>query len=238
MKLRYRSVCTRFVFNGDDTLVGFNFEIDLSQWTHKVITEKNGFFIGIKMPDGQYHSFHGVNSNGNVGTLLYVKGNEEGRYCADQSCVTIADLTEQYIKGTLSLDDAFAIVQRQKIVYASDTTMQAMLSDQKGRALIIEPGIGYRLERTKYSLMTNYSLLSPETTRPFIVSNDDRFERAKNTLEKCHNNFSSVDAMQLLQSVGQEGLWATRVSFVYSVRQNKVDYVLNNDFERIMSHQF
>lgn len=221
-------MCTRIVFNGDDTLVGFNFEIDLSQWTHKIITEKNRFFIGIKMPDGQYHSFHGINSNGNVGTLLYVNGNEEGRYYANHACVTIADLTEQYIKGTLSLDDVFDIIQRQKIVYASDATMQAMLSDQKGRALIIEPGIGYRLERTKYSLMTNYSLLSPETTRPFIVSGDDRFERAKNALEKCHNNFSFVDAMRLLQSVCQEGLWATRVSFVYSVQQNKVDYVLNN----------
>ena len=70
-------MCTRFVYNGDDTIVGFNFEIDLSVWTHTVITEKDRFFIGIKMPDNKYHSFHGVNKNGNVGTLLYVNGNDE-----------------------------------------------------------------------------------------------------------------------------------------------------------------
>lgn len=71
-------MCTRFVFNGNDTIVGFNFDIDLSVWTHKVIEEKSRFYIGIKMPDGNYHSYHGVNKNGNVGTLLYVNGNEKG----------------------------------------------------------------------------------------------------------------------------------------------------------------
>lgn len=69
-------MCTRFVYNGIDKIVGFNFDIDLSVWDHTVITEENRFYIGIKMPDGMYHSFHGINKNGNVGTLLYVHGNE------------------------------------------------------------------------------------------------------------------------------------------------------------------
>lgn len=73
-------MCTRFVYNGDNTVVGFNFDIDLSVWTHTVIAEKDRFFIGIKMPDNQYHSFHGINRNGNVGTLLYVNGNKNGEY--------------------------------------------------------------------------------------------------------------------------------------------------------------
>ena len=46
-------MCTRFVYNGDDTIVGFNFEIGLSVWTHTVITEKDRFFIGLKMPDNE-----------------------------------------------------------------------------------------------------------------------------------------------------------------------------------------
>ena len=73
-------MCTRFVYNGIDKIVGFNFDIDLSVWDHTVITEENRFYIGIKMPDGMYHSFHGINKNGNVGTLLYVHGNENARY--------------------------------------------------------------------------------------------------------------------------------------------------------------
>ena len=53
-------MCTRFVYNGIDKIVGFNFDIDLSVWDHTVITEENRFYIGIKMPDGMYHSFHGI----------------------------------------------------------------------------------------------------------------------------------------------------------------------------------
>lgn len=105
-------------------------------------------FIGIKMPDNKYHSFHGVNKNGNVGTLLYVNGN----------------------------DEAFDIVKNHQIVYAKDAAMQAMLSDRKGRVLIIEPGVGHRFEHKRYSLMTNYSILDPDITRPYIVPGDDRFD--------------------------------------------------------------
>lgn len=231
-------MCTRFVYNGKDTIIGFNFDIDLSVWQHTVITEKDRFFIGIKMPDNQYHSYHGINNNGNVGTLLYVNGNENGKYTKDEKSYSIADLTENYIKAKISFDDALDIVKKQKIVYAPDATMQAMFSDKNGRVLIIEPGIGYRLEQKKYSLITNYSALCPEITRPYIVSGDDRFERAKKQLERQRDNFSVADAFDILKSVRQEGLWATRVSFVYSVKQNKVYYVRNNDFGNIAEYQF
>ena len=68
-------MCTRFVYRGNDMITGFNFDIDLSVWKHKVIEERERFYIGILRPDGVYHSYHGVNQNGNVGTLLYVHGN-------------------------------------------------------------------------------------------------------------------------------------------------------------------
>ena len=229
-------MCTRFVYNGKDTITGFNFDIDLSVWDHKVIKDENRFYIGIKMPDNQYHSFHGIHRNGNAGTLLYVHGNPQGRY--DAGSYTIADLTENYIRGLLSFDDALHIVQEQQIVYGPDTTMQAMLSDRYGRVLLIEPGIGYRLEQRRYSLMTNYSVLNPESTRPYIVPGDDRYEQAKAQLEKQKETFSVSDAFCILNSVKQEGLWATRVTFVYSVKENKVYYVLNNRFEEITEYSF
>lgn len=162
-------MCTRFVHNGSDTIVGFNFDIDLAVWTHTIVKEKDKFYIGIKMPDGDYHSFHGINKNGNVGTLLYVNGNEKGKYIADKKCCTISELTENFIKGAITLDDALHIVKNNTVVYASDATMQAMLSDKYGRVLIIEPGLGYRLEQEQYSLITNYSVLRPEITKPYRI---------------------------------------------------------------------
>mgnify|MGYP004470784483 FL=1 len=110
-------MCTRFVYRGDDTITGFNFEIDLAVWDHKIIAEKDRFYIGILRPDGVRHSYHGVNCNGNVGTLLYVHGNPEGAYQDFKGCMTIADLTEQFVQAKISFDDALQIVQERKIVY-------------------------------------------------------------------------------------------------------------------------
>ena len=197
-------MCTRFVYNGKDTITGFNFDIDLSVWDHKIIKEKNRFYIGIKMPDNRYHSFHGVHRNGNAGTLLYVHGNPQGRYVEGNASYTIADLTENYIRGILSFDEVLHILQEQK----------------------------------QYSLITNYSVLKPESTRPYIVPGDDRYERAQAQLEKQKETFSVSDAFHILKSVRQEGLWATRVNFLYSVRKNKIYYVLNNDFEEISEYSF
>lgn len=231
-------MCTRFVYHGKDIITGFNFDIDLSVWKHKVIEEKERFYIGILRPDGTYHSYHGVNQNGNVGTLLYVHGNPAGAYQNSPNCMTIADLTEQFIKAQISFDDVLRIVKTKKIIYAPDSTMQAMLSDVHGRVLIIEPGIGYQEEYKNYSLMTNYSLLKPESTKNYIVPGDDRYQKALQLLSNYDYDFSISDAYTVLHAVRQMGVWATRVSFVYSVKEQRVYYVENNQFQNIKKFVF
>ena len=108
-------MCTRLVYHGNNIITGFNFGIDLSVWNHRVIEEKERFYIGILRPDGIYHSYHGVNQNGNVGTLLYVHGNPAGAFRDSPDCITIADLAEQFIKAQISFDDALRIVKTKKI---------------------------------------------------------------------------------------------------------------------------
>ena len=231
-------MCIRFVYRGNDIITGFNFDIDLAMYDYQVIKEKDCFYIGILRPDGMRHAYHGVNRNGNVGTLLYVHGNPTGAYQDTSGCMTIANLTEQFIRAQLTFDDALRMVQTKKIVYALDATMQAMLSDIRGRTLIIEPGLGYREDTGAYSLITNYSLLDPESTRPFIVPGDDRYERAAQLLNGYGNNFTVPDALSLLRAVRQDGPWATRVSFLYSVKEQTVYYVQNNHFEQVSKYEF
>lgn len=231
-------MCTRFVYHGQDVITGFNFDIDLSVWKHKVRIEKDRFYIGILRPDGIYHSYHGVNRNGNVGTLLYVQENPDGVYQAGENCITIAALTEQFIQGQLSFDDVLEIAKTKKITYAPDASMQALLSDAQGRVLILEPGIGYRQEQKRYSLITNYSLIKPESTEKFIVPDDDRYERALEFLSRCQSHFSISDAQDLLQVTCQEGKWATRVSFLYSVKEQAVYYTENNNFKEFKKFGF
>ena len=170
--------------------------------------------------------------------MLYVHGNPEGIYQDSIDCMTIADLTEQFIQAKISFDDARQIVQERKIVYAPDATMQAMLSDRQGRTLVIEPGIGWREDGGRCSLMTNYSILAPESTRPFLVPGDDRYERAARLLSHCGAHFTVSDALAVLRAVRQEGIWATRVSFVYSAREHAVYYVQDNEFSQIEKYEF
>ena len=60
--------------------------------------------------------------------------------------VLLLDRTMFERKAEISFDKALDIVKKKKIIYAPDATMQAMLSDKKGRVLIIEPGIGSLLD--------------------------------------------------------------------------------------------
>ncbi len=231
-------MCTRFIYNGSDIITAFNFDIDTHVWKHKVFKDKSRFYIGIMRPDGLYHSYHGVNKNGNAGTLLYVHGNKQGEYEGSDHCIKISDLTEKFINAELSLDGVLDVLKSKKVVYAEDATMQAMLTDISGRALIIEPGIGYRLEYNRYSLITNYSLLDPKSTEEFILPGDDRYKKTQLQLEKADKYFSTANAFKILNSVSQKGIWATRVSFAYSVNEQAVYYTENNEFDIIKKISF
>lgn len=228
-------MCTRFVFRGDkDVITGFNFDIDLSQWDHRVMIEPERFYIGLLRPDGRRHGYHGVHMNGNVGTLLYVHGNAAGAYREETGCMTISDLTEAFVGGVLSYDAVRTLLMNTTVTYAPDATMQALLSDAKGRTLIIEPGIGWREEElSKFSLMTNYSLLDPASTAPYIVPGDDRYARAYALLDAYDGFFGVAEAFRVLAAVRQEEPWKTRVSFVYSARENAVYYCVDSDFTRV-----
>ena len=135
-------MCTRFVYNGKETIVGFNFDIDLSEWEHTVIAEKDRFFIGIKMSDNKYHSFHGINRNGNVGTLLYVHGNDNAQFCSNESCYTIADLTENFIKGNLSFDDSLEIVKKRKLLMHLTLLCRLCFRIEMGVFSLLNRGLG------------------------------------------------------------------------------------------------
>lgn len=39
-------MCTRFVYRGDNIITGFNFDIDIVEWNHKVINTKDCFYKG------------------------------------------------------------------------------------------------------------------------------------------------------------------------------------------------
>ena len=229
-------MCIRFFYRGNTPLTAFNFDIDPADWDHQLLLDDDCFAIGILRPDGQRHTYHGVHKNGNVGTLLYVHGAPNGAY--DGHSLTIAELTERFVRAELSFDEVLATVQSQPIVYAPDATMQAILSDARGRVLFIEPGVGWRAESARYSLMANGSALDPASTAPYALPGDVRETIARQRLTNANDDFSVADAFTLLHDVRQEGQWATRLSFVYAFNAQTVYYCENNRFDAIRTHHF
>ena len=98
-------MCTRFTYNGRDVISGFDFDIDLERWEHRVFYKKDMFYIGIRVR-GRFQPIHGVNANGCVSTLLYVPENEGGKYRRSRGCYRIDLLSERVIRGALSFEDA------------------------------------------------------------------------------------------------------------------------------------
>lgn len=229
-------MCTSFIHKGKDIIVGFNFDVDLKVWDYKVFLAPDRFYIGIKV-NGKYHPYHGVSALGNFGNLLYIPENENGKYRRSPKCFRIDLLSEQYINNILTYDNIINILKEKSIINVPNCSMHSLLTNKKGQAVVIEPGIGYKEINDNYFILTNYSVLAPESTKMDIISGDDRYERGKAILESANEDFSVSDALNLLKEVHQEGLWATRVSFVYSTKENKVYYVLDNNFDVVREHK-
>ena len=70
--------------------------------------------------------------------------------------------------------------------------MQAMLLIKR-TSFNYWTGIGYRYEQENFSLITNYSILKPDITKPYIVSGDTRYEVAKELLAGYDKDFSVND---------------------------------------------
>ena len=66
--------------------------------------------------------------------------------------------------------------------------------------------LGIDMNKKIFSLITNYSILKPDITKPYIVSGDTRYEVAKELLAGYDKDFSVNDAFKVLKSVSQKRL--------------------------------
>ena len=65
-----------------------------------------------------------------------------------------------------------------------------------------------------------------------------RFVYRGDDMNSYGEHFTVADAFSVLRAVRQEGIWGTRVSFVYSMKKHAVYYVQNNDFSQIEKYEF
>ena len=68
-------MCTRFVYRGDNIITGFNFDIDIVEWNHKVINTKDCFYIGIMCQEGIWATRVSFVYSAEENAVYYVQNN-------------------------------------------------------------------------------------------------------------------------------------------------------------------
>lgn len=227
-------MCTGFVKKGKDILFGFNLDIDPNVWNFGVYKNNDYFTIGIKVGNTLYYT-HGVNKEGHFGNIPYMNDYEHGKYKVIKNKERIDLLSDRFIRNKYSYNDVMEIVKNKTIVNVPRNSMHSLLADAEGHVILVEPEYGYKEISENYAVITNFPLLIKlENYEPWFGK--DRYDKACEILSNSDDNFSALDGIALLKEVKQEGKWATRVSFVYSVGEKCVYYVMNNDFDNIQKH--
>ncbi len=227
-------MCTGFIKKGDDLLYGFNLDIDPATWDFRLVKNKKIFTVAIKVGKTLYYT-HGVNSEGCFSNLPYMNGTTNG-VSGGKNSVRIDLLTNRYLRNQLSFDEMLDIVQAKTVVNIPGGSMHSLVGSPDGRMLLFEPQNGFREITEDYAAIANFPVLCelPDYNNPFYGK--DRYDTVTEILSKSKKDFSVRDGLELLRKVKVEGEWGTKISFVYSKKENAVYYCLNGNFEKIEKH--
>ena len=228
-------MCTAMYYRGDDTVYGFNLDIDPQVWNFRVIATKACFSVGITVGSTTYLT-HGVTADGRFANLPYMNG---APFTPPRGARRrrIDLLVDRYLRGKYTFGDLDDFTEKGAVVSPPAASMHALFADGEGRAMIVEPGYGRRKVTENHAVLTNFPVLANLTdfSNPFYGK--DRYDVAADALRSCAD-FSAADALRLLEQVKVTGRWGTRVSFVYSQKERAVWYALDGDFSKIQKHGF
>ncbi|MGM9947312.1 hypothetical protein [Floccifex sp.] len=124
------------------------------------------------------------------------------------------------------------IVENETICSVPEVTFMSSISNKEGNVLHIIPGQGYKYyEKPKYQILTNYSPFKMDSLQhPWMGW--DRYQIAKEILEKATDEFDVDDCFKLLKKVSQE-VCPTVVSMVLDVTEEIVYWCENRDWSNI-----
>lgn len=229
-------MCTAIAKKGNDILYGFNLDIDPAAWNFDLYKTGRVFSVGITVGRTTYYT-HGVNRDGHFGCVPYMNG-ESFPVPKGMRRERIDLLTDRYLRGKYSFADVDEILKTKALTNIPAATLHSLFGDRAGNFRIAEPGYGWRAVTENYAVLANFPVLTslPDYDSPFYGK--ERYDRALSVLQRSGDDFSVSDALGLLSSVCQGGQWATRVSFVYSVKENAVYYFLNGNDSHIEKHVF
>lgn len=257
-------MCTAFVKKGKDTIVGFNFDMNVGGMDYCPIIEADRIGLGMRLPsealknmpkgidvgDG-IRMIQGVEAGGYVGGLLCNMDFSKRPEVPFPGILTIDQLENDFLNQKYSYESLKEILDHHAVMNLPDYVEQltgtkplalhGMFVGPEGKIVFVEPGNGYAVINEDYFTVTNFSILEC----PLDLDNEkfgyygvDRYRKSLSVLKESSQDFSVEDGLNLLDAVKQTGNWGTRFSFVYSFNENAAYYCLEGEFDKVTRHPF
>lgn len=231
-------MCTSFIYRGEDTIIGMNFDNNGMKYT---IDTKNPdwFTVLVDGGRGKYPSF-GVDNSGRFFNSLVVNSNGKGLYRRPSKKVThTTKLISDILNGIINPENLEEYLANIEVVNTPGWSCHNMLCDSVGNAWVVEPGRGNiknSADSSPFFVMTNFSLW--DHLNENALCDCIRYKTASKELEKVEE-LNIEKAFNILDSVSQRnGEWITDFSMVYSKKLRTVYYCINGDFNKILQHKF
>jgi hypothetical protein len=231
-------MCTSFVFRGEDTIIGMNF--DNNGMDYSIDTKTKDWFVAlVNGGRGKYPSF-GVNMRGIFFSNLVVNSNGKGLYRRPSAKVThTTKLISDIYKGALSTEGLHDYLNSAEVVNTPDWSCHNMIVDSKDGVFIVEPGRGHiysAKDESRYVVMANESILDMRNNQ--AGSTCERYKVITRGLE----GVASLDvpqAFSLLEKAFQKGgEWQTALTLVFSKNEGKVYYCRDRMINQIDVYGF
>lgn len=250
-------MCTGFVRRGKDSIFAFNFDMAPGIMDYAAYPEKDRFYIGMKTAErmAEYNKtalsnspmriengvrkLMGVTADGRFATMLGNQDAYKAPFRVAPEVYSLDQLADNYLSRVCDFDELKKTVEEKEIVCVPapaewKMAHHSLFADAAGRTLIVEPGFGHATLNQNFAVLTNFPILELpvdlcEDRYPYYGV--DRYLTATRMLRETDDNFSMEDAWKILEACKGRGNWGTRISFVYSVNQNKLFWCEEAHFE-------
>jgi hypothetical protein len=231
-------MCISFIYRGEDTLIGMNFDNNGMKYS---IDTKNPkwFTVLVDGGRGKYPSF-GVDSCGRFFNNLIVNSNGKGLYRRPSKKVThttklIADILNEIIY-TENLGEYLSNIE---VVNTPYWSCHNMICDSNANVWVIEPGrgnINNPANSSPFFVMSNFSLWD------YLYENVEydciRYKTVSSELESV-KQLDIETSFHILDSASQrKSEWVTTFSMVYSKKSRTVYYCFNGNFSERFEFKF
>ena len=227
-------MCTSIVVNKKKTIIGWN--LDLLDMEYRVREDDKGVYIEINDAKEGWMPLFGGNERGDFVGMPTCWPHDQ-RSDPQENEINIIDLDIDLLLQKKTLKDIKEIAENEKICSIPGLTFMGALSDREGNVLHIIPGQGsLYYERPDFKIMTNFS--------PFKMDNEkhpwmgwDRYNTAKEELEKADDDFNVDDCFKVLKDVAQV-ICPTVVSMVYDITDRKIYWCENREWKNYRQRSF